>query len=108
MAQTIIGKQNSLTQTWTVTAGVATLVISGNFFFDMWQDTLLRVYDVTTSTIIKYGAGTTFATSFVAGIPVYTWTFPVPAGTVSGDTVLVYISLSDLELNNLLLQYQKA
>ena len=108
MSQTIIGKQNSLTQSWAVTAGVATLIISGNFFFDMWEGSLLRVYDVTTSTDISKFPNLTFTNSFVAGLPVYQWVFSVPSGTVTGDTVLVYISLSDLELNNLLLQYQKA
>lgn len=105
---TIVGKQNNLTQSWTVAADVATLVISGNIFFDMILSTVVRIYDVTTSTTIPFGPNTTFSNTFVAGLPTYTWVTTVPAGTVSGDTVLVYINVLPSELNALQLQYQKA
>lgn len=105
---TIVAKQNNLTQTWTVAAGIATLVISGNIFFDMYLESIVRIYDVTTSTFLPFGPNTTFSNTFVAGLPTYTWVTTVPTGTVSGDTILVYIDVTSNQLTALQLQYQKA
>lgn len=110
MAQIIVGKQNTLTQTFTVAAGTATLVISGETAFDLGKTDLLRIVD-TTNANATFGlnAGTTFSNTFVNGIPTYTWVIPnVPAGTVSADTVLVYLNMTYPQIEILLLQYQKA
>lgn len=106
---TIVGKENDLSQTWAVAAGVGTLTISNNIYFDMKMTDITRIEDTTQGTAFGISATTTFASSFVSGLPVYVWTFTnLPAGTVTGDTLLVYIDIQPNQLNALLLQYQKA
>lgn len=109
MPQVIVNKQNDLTQTWAVATGVGTLTISNNMYFDMKLTDILRIEDTTQGTVFGISATTTFASSFVSGLPVFVWTFTnLPAGTVTGDTLLVYISVQPDQLNAMLLQYQKA
>jgi hypothetical protein len=109
----IVSQQNTLTQTWTVaTVGgvlTGTLVISNNVLYDMKLTDIVRIADTTTGITFGINATTTFSNTFVSGKPTYTWVIGnVPAGTVSVDTVLVYIDVQPNQLLALQLQYQKA
>jgi len=113
MSSIIAGKQNTLTQTFTVAtvSGVltATLVIGGETAFDFGFTDLIRIKDTTTNTTFGLSAGTTFSNTFASGLPTFTWVLPnVPTGTASDDTILVYLNVTEPQADTLLLQYQKA
>lgn len=109
MAQLIVGSQNTLAYTWNVAAGVGTLVITGETAWDFQQDDILRIFNTTHAGEFGISATTTFSNAFVNGLPTWTWVFSnLPAGTVSGDTLLIYLLVSYDQLKVALLQYQKA
>lgn len=106
---TIVGQQNVLSYTWSVTTGTGTLVISNNTYFDLGLTDIVRIANTTHAAIFTITPGTTFSNTFVSGKPTYTWVIPnVPATTVTDDTLLIYINVTPPQLTNLLLQYQKA
>lgn len=109
MASLIVTKQNNLTQTWTVSGTTGTLVLGGETAWDWSLCDLQRIEDTTTGTVFGLSAGATISNTFTAGLPTFTYTLPnLPAGTASGDTVLVYMNVTLQQLNIALLQYQKA
>jgi|GEM_PF-4033060 hypothetical protein len=109
MAEIIVAKQNNLTYTWNVAAGVGTLVVSGLDTWDLGLTDIVRIFNSTHTGEFTLGQGVTFANAFVAGLKTYTWTFiNLPAGTVSGDTLLIYLNATEQQVSILLLQYQKA
>lgn len=92
--QTVVGQQNTLTYTWTVVAGVGTLVITNLTFFDLGLTDILRIFNTTHAGEFGISATTTFSNTFVNGVPTWTWVFTnLPAGTISGDTLLIYLSI---------------
>jgi len=102
----VIGKQNILSYTWAIAAGVGTLTISGNNAFDLGLTDIVRVEDTTQSTTFGLSATTTFTSSKSAGIPTYIWTFTnLPAGTLQTDTLLVYINVNPQQASYLVNQY---
>lgn len=109
MPQIVVAKQNTIAQTWAVAGTTGTLVLSGETAWDWSLTDLLRIEDTTTSTSFGLNAGATLTMAYVSGLPVWTWTLPnLPAGTATGDTVLVYMNVTYDQLNIALLQYQKA
>ena len=105
----IVTKQNLFTQSWSVTAGVGTITISAVNLWDLGITSLVRIEDVTQSTVFGISGTTTFSQTFTAGLPTYTWVFTnLPAGTVTGDTILVYLDVSPIQAELSLLGYQKA
>lgn len=109
MAQLVVGSQNTLAYTWNVTAGVGTLVITGETAWDLQLTDILRIFNTTHTGQFGISATTTFSNTFVSGLPTWTWVFTnLPAGTVSGDTLLIYLNVTLEQLNIALLQYQKA
>lgn len=109
MAQLIVSAQNTLTYTWNVAAGVGTLVITGETAWDLQEDDILRIFNTTHTGEFGISATTTFSNTFVSGLPTWTWVFTnLPAGTVSGDTLLIYLNVTEQQLAIALLQYQKA
>lgn len=109
MPQLIIGKQNNLAYTITVAANVATLVVSGETAWDLGKTDILRIVNTTHAGTFYLDPGSTFTQTFTAGLPVYTYTFTqYPATTVTGDTLLVYLLVNPQQLEESLLQYQKA
>jgi hypothetical protein len=109
MAEIIIGKQNTIAYTWTVVASVGTLVVSGLDTWDLGLTDIVRVFNITHTGEFKLDPTTTFSNTFVAGLKTYTWTFSqLPAGTVSGDTLLIYLNVTEQQALILLMQYQKA
>ncbi len=105
----IVGLNNDFTQSWDVTAGVGTLVISNNTYFDLGLTDIVRIEDTTTGLPFGISATTTFSNTFASGKPTYTWTFgTLPAGTATGDTLLVYLNVNPEQAELMILQYQKA
>lgn len=92
----IIGKQNIFTSTFNATS--KTLAISGVVEFQPnvianSPGSLVEVFDVTQGFDIPL-TNVTVAKTKVAGLPVWTFTFPtLPAGVVTGDTLLVFFEL---------------
>lgn len=109
MAELIVASQNNITKTFTVVGSTATLVLGGETAWDWGMNDLLRINDTTTGTTFGLTAGTTFSNTFASGLPTFTWIIPnVPAGTASGDTVLIYMNVTYPQIEVTLLQYQKA
>lgn len=107
--QAIVGKQNNITSSWTVVAGVGTLVLSNCIFFDLEPNSIIRINDTTQATSFGLSATTTYSNTFTNGLPTFTWVFNnLPAGTVSGDTLLIYLDLTPQQILLLIMQYQKA
>lgn len=108
MFEIIVGTQNTLTYTWTVTTGVGTLVISGCSAFDLVTNSVVRIFNTTHTGEILPSQGMTFTNAFVAGLKTFTWTFTnLPAGTVSGDTLLIYLAVDGEQIQVLQMYYQK-
>jgi len=109
MAQLIVGAQNTLTYTWTVDTGVGTLVVTGETAWDLHREDILRIFNTTHAGEFGISATTTFSNTFASGLPTWTWVFTnLPAGTVSGDTLLIYLNVTEQQLLIALMQYQKA
>lgn len=109
MAEIIVAKQNTLAYTWNVAAGVGTLVISGLDTWDLGLTDIVRIFNTTHTGEFGLSVTTTFSNTFAAGLKTYTWVFTnLPAGTVSGDTLLIYLNATPEQIVILLLQYQKA
>ena len=107
--QIIIGQQNDITYSWTVSAGVGTLVVSNLIYWDLKLTDILRIFNTTHAGEFGLSATTTFTNGFTSGLPNWTWTFTnLPAGTVSGDTLLIYLDVTPEQIELLILQYQKA
>lgn len=106
MVISTLGTPNNVyTAVWNVTAGVATLVISGVTGFDLTAGMLNSIWDVTTSTFLNTKRVTcTYA--YVAGLPVWTYTlFSVPVGTVTGDTLVITLDIPDALADYVVNQY---
>lgn len=109
MAEIIVASQNNITKTFTVVGIVGTLVLGGEVLWDWGMNDLIRIKDTTTGTTFGLSAGATFSNTFASGLPTYTWVLPnLPAGTASGDTILVYMNVTEPQASLSLLQYQKA
>ena len=105
----IVAKQNTIAYSWTVTTGVGTLVISGLDTYDLKLTDIIRIENTTHAGSFGISATTTFSNTKTNGLNTYTWVFTnLPAGTVSGDTLLIYLSVTEQQAELLLLQYQKA
>lgn len=103
--QIIVGKQNILTYTWTVTGSSGVLVVSNEYNFDLIQGMNCRCYDITTGTTWMMSSTTTFTSSFSAGKPIYTWTFTNLPTTATSDTLYVYLTVDEYTATTLALQY---
>lgn len=109
MSEIIVSKQNNITYTWNVAAGVGTLVLSGLDAWDLGLTDIVRIFNTTHTGEFLPSATTTFSNTFVAGLKTYTWIFSnLPVDTVSGDTLLIYLEATLQQIGILLLQYQKA
>lgn len=109
--QIIVGQQNTLAYTFTVTGGFGTLVISGETAWELQQDNLVRVYNSTHAGTFYLTANTTFSNTFTNGLPTYTWVWPtsdLPASSATSDTLLIYLEATPDQVMISLLQYQKA
>lgn len=105
MKITLGGHNNIYTSVFTVTGSVATLAISGVQGFDLTTNNLDSVWDVTQSVFFNCKR-VTVAYAYVAGLPVFTYTFfSVPAGVASGDTLVITIDVPDEYATIPLLQY---
>lgn len=108
MSEVIISKQNTITYTWTVATGIGTLVVSGLDTWDLKITDIARIFNTTHTGEFGISATTTFSNAFASGLKTYTWVFTnLPAGTVSGDTLLIYLTVTEQQASILLLQYQK-
>jgi len=94
----VIGKQN--VYTYTFNAAAKTLAISGVLEFspNVIPNTpgyLVGVYDAAVGVAANFNMnGVTVAKTIVAGLPVWTFTFPtLPSGVANGDTLTVSFEL---------------
>lgn len=102
----IVGKQNILSYTWAIAAGVGTLTVLGNNAFDLGLTDLVRIEDTTQSSTFGISATTTFAQSKASGVPTYVWTLTnLPAETLQTDTLLVYLNVNPEQAQYLVSQY---
>lgn len=92
----IVGKQNIFTSSFNATT--KTLAISGVVEFQPnvtanAPGSLVEVFDVTQGLDIPL-TNVTVAKTKVAGLPVWTFTFPsLPVGVATGDTLLIFFEL---------------
>lgn len=106
----IVGKQNTFTYTFNATN--KTLAIAGILSFHPVLNpnsvgSIIDIYDVTQSVDIPL-TNATLAKTIVAGLPVFTITFPsLPVGVLTADTLLIFIELDPTQAIYSLLQYQK-
>lgn len=71
-----------------------TLIISGVNNFPLDKHSLVSVYDTTVSLPFVFTPILNFSWAYVAGLPVYTWTFSqVPAGSANTDTLSIVIDI---------------
>ncbi len=109
MAEIIVGVDNPLSYTFTVTTGVATLVISGLVGSDLGLTSIDRIYNTTRSAFFYLDPTTVFSNTFASGLPTFSWTFTqYPAASTTGDTLLIYLNMSQPLADNLLLQNLQA
>lgn len=105
----VVGQQNTLTYTFTVVAGVATLVITGETAWDLGFTDIVRITNTTHAGTFYLDPSSTFSNTFVSGLPTYTWTFSnYPTGSATSDTLLIYLNVNPQQAEVALLQYQKA
>jgi hypothetical protein len=72
-----------------------TLAISGVSGFDLTEDSLDNIWDTTASKEIPCKR-VTMALTFVAGLPVYTYTFfSLPSGLADSDTLVITLNIPD-------------
>lgn len=104
--QVEIGNGNNIfTSALNVLTGA--LTISGVTDFPLDAASLVSVYDVTTSSAFKMGPVLSFAWSYVAGLPVYVWTFglpQLPGGAANSDTLKIFINIPENRANYTVLQ----
>lgn len=109
MASLIVGKQNTIAYTFTVSGATAALTLTGETAWDWQENDIQRIYNTTTPSTFGISDTTSFTQAFVAGLPTFTWTFSnLPAGTATADVLLIYMNVTYIQLNIALLQYQKA
>lgn len=102
-ARILVGGTNKLSTTLDTTA--KTLKIAGCTAFDLTQSDLEYVWDSTTSSAFSMNNVVSCVRTWVAGAPIFTYTFSaLPAGVANGDTLLVYIQIPTDFLNFLTLQ----
>lgn len=91
----ILGELNLYSNTWDVTAGVGTLVVSNIIGFDMSITNISRIENTTLGESFTIDPLTTFEQSIVSGKPVYTWVFNnLPESSATGDTLVIYLNVS--------------
>lgn len=107
--QILVGVQNTLAYTFTVTSGVGTLVISGETAWEIQQNDIARIFNTTHAGEFFLSSTTTFSNTFVSGLPTYNWVFSnLPSGSATSDTLLIYLNANPEQVMVSLLQYQKA
>jgi hypothetical protein len=105
----IVGKQNNLAYTFTVTGSNGVLVISGETEWDLGFTDIVRIVNTTHASTFGLSATTTFTNAFVSGLPTFTWSFTnLPAGSATADVLLIYLNVTEQQASISLLQYQKA
>lgn len=102
-SRVLVGTNNVLTSTFDTTA--KTLKINGCTAFDLTQESLEYIWDTTTSAEIPIGPVTGCTRAWVAGSPVFTYTFAsLPSGVANGDTLLIYLQIPAMFTDFMVLQ----
>lgn len=99
----LVGTNNVLTSTFDTTA--KTLKINGCTAFDLTLESLEYIWSTTASKEIPVSPLTNCVRTWVAGSPVFTYTFAsLPSGVANGDTLLIYLQIPAMFTDFLVLQ----
>lgn len=105
MKITLGGHNNIYTSAFAINTGVGTLAISGVQGFDLTDSMLDTVWDVTASKFIPCKR-VTVSYAYVAGLPVWTYTFySLPSGVAATDTLVITLDIPEIYANTAILQY---